>query len=64
MGISSTGSIALGLSRLDLLLAGPDALMDGVTLGLLARVVLRRVLGFELRMRGFVRFAVVVTYCW
>ena len=49
-----TGSTASGFSLLDLLFAGSGAMMAGVVPGVLARVILRCVLGFSLRMREFV----------
>ena len=61
IGAIITGLPASGFSLLDLLLAGSGATMGGVVPGVLARVFLRCVLGFLLRMRRFVGFVAVGT---
>ena len=55
-----SGMICSGSNLLDLLLAGSSVTIGGKVPGVLARVVLRCVLGFWARTRGFVGLVLVV----
>ena len=54
------GPSAVGSNLLDLHMVGSSVTMRGVAPGVLALVVLRCVLGFCLRTRGFVGFVLVI----